>query len=330
MTGAIAANPHEGSRSEILADYLFSSWGTVTPVRRQDDYGIDLYCTPTDRIGLRAVVRDYYVVQVKSGTDPWVFDYQESVRWLVEYPTPLFLACIDKKSGTLRVYHVTPRFYVWAMAKLPNRLVLTPQDTVDGLSVQWENAEAYSLSAPIIPVTCSDLISDEKIELLKHVFTQWVRVDRENCDLVRKGLLRFRMPASYRTNEAPPGNIVEAGVRAPEPEFMKRGIQTLAECAECVGGQLGQLDDLSGALRAALLVDHLTRKYSDLFANLPRWQGKRVPADLGMIVVQALNQFLEEKDGASPYRYRGIDEVQKALDNDSVVRRFLMSKASGD
>jgi hypothetical protein len=29
MTGAYAPNPHEGSRSEILADYLFSSWGTL-------------------------------------------------------------------------------------------------------------------------------------------------------------------------------------------------------------------------------------------------------------------------------------------------------------
>ena len=35
MPGAIAPNLHEGSRSEILADYLFSTWGTVTPVRRQ-------------------------------------------------------------------------------------------------------------------------------------------------------------------------------------------------------------------------------------------------------------------------------------------------------
>src|SRR5689334_15426081 len=117
MIGAYAANPHEGSRSEILADYLFSSWGTVTPVRRQDDYGIDLYCTLSDRIGQRAVVSDYFVIQVKSGTDPWIFDHTESVKWLVEYPTPLFLACVDKKNGILRVYHVTPRFYVWAMGK---------------------------------------------------------------------------------------------------------------------------------------------------------------------------------------------------------------------
>lgn len=69
-TGVVAANPHEGSRSEILADYLFSGWGTVTPVRRQDDFGVDLYCTLTDRIGKRAVVTDYFTVQVKSTNDP--------------------------------------------------------------------------------------------------------------------------------------------------------------------------------------------------------------------------------------------------------------------
>ena len=48
--GSIAPNLHEGSRSEILADYLFSSWGTVTPVRRQDDYGVDLSCTLVETV----------------------------------------------------------------------------------------------------------------------------------------------------------------------------------------------------------------------------------------------------------------------------------------
>jgi hypothetical protein len=211
------------------------------------------------------------------------------------------------------------------MGRLPTRLVLTPEDTVEGTSVRWESAEQYSLSAPIIQVSCADLIDDEKMAGLKEVFKQWVQIDRENCDLVRKGLQRFRMPHSYRTNEAPPGSIVEVGLRAPEPEFMKRGIQTLAESAECVGGQLGNLDDPSGALRAALLVDHLTTKYPQIFANLPRWRGTRIPADLGTNVVQALNKFIEDQ-GGTPYLYRGIDEVQKALDNDPLVKRFLASK----
>ena len=72
MTGAVVANFHEGSRSELLADYLLSTWGTVTPVRRQDDYGIDLYCTLTTRAGQRAVVADHYSVQGgKVVSDEW-------------------------------------------------------------------------------------------------------------------------------------------------------------------------------------------------------------------------------------------------------------------
>jgi len=43
MPGAIAPNLHLGSRSEILADYFFAIFGPVTPVRRADDYGLDLY-----------------------------------------------------------------------------------------------------------------------------------------------------------------------------------------------------------------------------------------------------------------------------------------------
>src|SRR5690242_12796256 len=70
VTGAVAANPHEGSRAEILADYLFSAWGTVTPARRWSDYGLDLYCTLTERVGKLARVKEYFSVQVKSGANP--------------------------------------------------------------------------------------------------------------------------------------------------------------------------------------------------------------------------------------------------------------------
>ena len=71
---------------EILADYLFSNWGTVSPVRRQDDYGIDLYCTLTERVGQRARVQHYFSVQVKSTEAPWIFNDRESVVWLVQHP----------------------------------------------------------------------------------------------------------------------------------------------------------------------------------------------------------------------------------------------------
>jgi hypothetical protein len=320
MIGAYARNPHEGRRSEILSDYLFSGWGTVTPVH--DDYGIDLYCTLSDSIGQRAVVRDYYVVQVKSGTDPWIFDHRESVKWLVEYPTPLFLACVDKKAGILRVYHVTPRFFVWAMGESRSRLVLTPETTAEGRFVEWKDGTEFSLSAPIIQVNLADLLDEPKLAKLKEVFASWVRVDRENCDLVRYGLLRFRMPYEYRVNDGPGNSIGEIGLASPpRPEVIYRGILTAAESAECIGGQLERFGDRSGAIRAALFVDYLRTKYSGAFTDSPRWTDVRLPGDLGRIV-RLLN---EESEGQSEsdYRYRGLDELQRSFEDIPLAKRIL-------
>jgi Domain of unknown function (DUF4365) len=320
MPGSYAANLKEGSRSEILADYLFSRWGAVTPVRRQDDVGVDLYCTLSDRLGRRTVVRDYFGVQVKSGTDPWVFKHQNSVKWLVEYPTPLFLACVDKEKGSVSVYHLTPRFYVWALGKLPPRLELRPSNTESGEFVSWENGENFSLSAPVIRATIADLTDGKTMGGLGRVFSCWVGFDRENLDLMRAGLLRFRMPHTYRTNQPPNTGIGEAGSRAPEPKFLKRGILRLAESAECIGGQLFHQGDRSGALQAALLVRYLLKNHKQVFMDQPRWTGS-IPGDLGR-VLRDLNEALGDR-GGSRHVYSGIDEVGKALENDQVVKNFL-------
>jgi hypothetical protein len=79
-TGGVAANFHEGRRSELLADFIFSQWGTVTPVRQSDDHGTDLYCTLTERVGQLMRVRDYYTVQVKSDGQTWKFNYEAVPR----------------------------------------------------------------------------------------------------------------------------------------------------------------------------------------------------------------------------------------------------------
>jgi hypothetical protein len=322
MPGTYAVNLKEGSRSEILADYLFSQCGAVTPVRRQDDIGVDLYCTLPDRVGALGVVRDYFTVQVKSGTGPWEFKGLDSVRWLVEYPTPLFLACIEKKSGSVSVYHLMPRFHVSAQGRLPSRLELRPEDTEAGEFVQWETGESFSLSAPIIRATLGDLLDEEKMQALRELFSYWVGSDRENGDVVRQGLLRFRMPPSYRTNQLPNTGIAELGYLVLEKRFLNRGILRLAESTECIGGQLLRLGDTSGALRAALLVRHLCEMYPDVFKDQPRWNGT-IPGEIRLLFPR-LNEALREQAGPN-YIYRGIDEIGKALDNNPIVKTLLTS-----
>ncbi len=63
MVGAVATNPHEGSRAEYLAQYIFASFGTSVPVPHQEDTGVDLYCTLTEAIGHRSWPRAYFAVQ---------------------------------------------------------------------------------------------------------------------------------------------------------------------------------------------------------------------------------------------------------------------------
>ena len=137
MPGAVAANLHEGSRSEYLANYAFASFGTAIAVPHQEDSGIDLYCTLAERIGQRLWPRSHYTVQVKSTAAPWVFDGDEAVRWLVEHPLPLFLCVVDKSSLRLRVYHTAPRFYVWCLPPLPKRIELVPGEETEGHPVKW-------------------------------------------------------------------------------------------------------------------------------------------------------------------------------------------------
>src|SRR6266568_9130174 len=96
QTGALAAYFHEGSRSEYLAQFAFSAFGTAIPVPHQEDTGLDLYCTLVERQGPRAWPRAYYSMQVKSGLTTWVFNSPESVRWIIEHPLPIFLCVVQK------------------------------------------------------------------------------------------------------------------------------------------------------------------------------------------------------------------------------------------
>lgn len=321
MVGAVARNPHSGSRSEILADYLFSGWGTVTPVRRQDDYGVDLHCTLTKEVGQRSIVTDYYSVQVKSNDSPWTFESADQIKWLFAYPTPLFLACVDKNNGVLSIYHTMPRFLAGFYPE-PIRLELTPSTLDDGQCAQWMDGEQFSLSAPILRVSVGDFLVGERLAALRDVLQYWVSLDNHNCDLRRIGILRFRMPHRYRTNEVPdPTGFVEQGMLRPTPQQLARAVRTLLEVVDCVGAQLGACGDRSGALYAALLMRHLRTSRAADFATDPRWR-LEVSSSVERDVSDGLNAALGAENAPS-YLFEELDKVVGALNNLNRVSAYL-------
>src|SRR2546426_6673261 len=185
MVGALATNLHEGSRSEYLAQYIFASFGTSVPVPHQEDTGVDLYCTLTEAIGPRSWPRAYFAVQVKSTMDSWRLDGAESVRWLVEHPLPLFLCVVEKRQARIRVYHTSPRFYVWSMPPLPDRLELVPTTESEGRCTQWEGGSTFSLSAPVIHASVQELLRDDFHENMTEVLRSWIDIDTANLDRLK-------------------------------------------------------------------------------------------------------------------------------------------------
>jgi hypothetical protein len=325
MPGAVARNFHSANRSEILADYLLSGWGTVTPVRRQDDYGVDLYCTLTAPVGQRSVVTDYYSVQVKSNDDPWHFKTADEIRWLFEYPTPLFLACVDRTKTVLSIYQTMSRFLA-GFWDAPAQLELTPSTQDLGKNAEWVNGERFSLSAPILRVSLGDFSDEAKLATLRDVFQSWVEMDSFNCDLRRIGILRFRMPYEYRVNEVPDRiGFAEQGRWRPTEPQLARAVKTLLEVVDCVGDQLRGHGDRSGALYAALLLRYLRTSRAAELANDPRWK-LDVSSSLETNISYALNEGLRTGVPAA-YVFEGIDELFRVFGELQVVSKYLSKPA---
>ena len=295
MVGALATNLHEGSRSEYLAQYIFASFGTSVPVPHQEDTGVDLYCTLTEAIGSRSWPRAYFAVQVKSTMDAWRLDDAESVRWLVEHPLPLFLCVVDKRLARIRVYHTSPRFYVWSMPPLPDHLELVPTADPEGVCTQWEGNNTFSLSAPVLDASIQDLLQDEFHEKAREVLQFWIGVDAANLDRRKAGIHSFEMPAKYRANSKDyDAKVIQGNWKV---DNLEGAMIHIKELAAYLAGQLHQRGDLAGATRCALLLRHFFK--DDTSGHLH-------------FLHQAINTLV--KGGEQNYLFRGVDALNTVID----------------
>jgi hypothetical protein len=296
--GSLAANPHEGSRSEYLAQYVFASFGTVVPVPHQEDTGIDLYCTMTERVGARAWPRHYYTVQVKSAMSCWKFDTYESVRWLIQHPLPLFLCVIDKATARIRLYHTLPRFLVWATGVLPNTLELVPEDVREGKSMQWSDGKTFSLSAPIIDRTIMELLDDNVWAQARSVIDFWLQAEQRNLARHTMGVPVFSMPSTYKTNTTSIIGTVSQENNLPERIEPVRA--TLGEILPWLAHTFWRKDDLRGMARAALLLRYL----------FPEYEGPETPH--AHLVHPIINKALGLQGG---YVFEGVDLLAQRFDD---------------
>ncbi len=266
QTGMIPFGFHEAARSEYLAQYVFTAFGTSSPVLRTEDHGVDFHCTLTRQEGTGLWPDGYYAVQVKSMSGkakpkPWTFRTPESVRFFVEYPAPLFLCMVDKKAAQLKVYQSLVRFGVTVSGELPAQLTLIPTgrgpDALGPYGGPDPVTSNYLLGDPVLDFTIPDLLDEEKFIKLKAVLKYWVDIDSKNIDRYRIGLRTLRAPAHYSTNEVPgPDTMMDLRMTRTAPPVRERQEALVREILEGLVGARLEDGDRVGALLAALQVRH--------------------------------------------------------------------------
>lgn len=198
QTGSQSANFHEGTRSEYLSHYVFSSFGTCMPVSHSEDTGIDLHCTLTETVGQRIWPLAYYFVQVKSTQDPWVFSSVRSVSQFLKMPLPVFLCIVTKKELRLRVYGTHNRFSI--LKEIPDKLYLYPGD-VSTEGKHWQNKTNWiNLGAPILDFTLNDIVDESYALKAKQILQRCIAEEHTHLLLRSIGVPVFETSA-HTTNE---------------------------------------------------------------------------------------------------------------------------------
>ncbi|MFZ2081241.1 MAG: hypothetical protein WAV38_32260 [Xanthobacteraceae bacterium] len=295
MVGSIAPNLHEGSRSEYLAQYVFSSFGTAIPVPHPEDSGIDIYCTILEREGQRAWPRAYFSVQVKSTMDPWVFSGPESVRWLIEHPLPIFLCVVLKSEARILVYNTTPRFAAWTLPIHQEQLTLIPGTETKAQPVEggWVEGESFQLRAPILNFTIQEILDDTFRNKVVEVLKFWIGYDVENLFRIKCGIHHFQVPYEYETNSTKVTGLIEQGGPFDDESFLLAQ-KRLEELLRVIASHHCRRSELLSAALYAMTLRHLSPHFK---------MGEFTPHD------SHLHGKINSAFGLNRYAYEAIDSL---------------------
>ncbi|MCF7496398.1 hypothetical protein L3V35_15235 [Vibrio sp. L5-1] len=212
-TGSIAPNFHEGARSEYLAQYVLTSFGTATLVPRPEDYGVDFFCSLGHRIGQRLHIENYFSIQVKSNTKDVVYDGRKSVEWLTSLNSPLLFCCVDKSKSEVKIYAALGICMLSAKNSLEFvRLIFEPipykynevQGSPKPIAEHKNNlhADVY-LGDPILEFNIDKLSDKEFLSKAKSILKKWIEIDQGNLDHRSMGYTFYHMPGEHVPNQMP-------------------------------------------------------------------------------------------------------------------------------
>jgi hypothetical protein len=108
-----------GDRAELLVEHLLSAFAFTTRVPRQEDVGIDFFCSLISKQEHLLKAGPFFAVQAKSSTDPIVYQKEHEIDWIISQENPLLLCVANRaalamdrwKKGAVKVVEATDKAF---------------------------------------------------------------------------------------------------------------------------------------------------------------------------------------------------------------------------
>jgi hypothetical protein len=205
----------QGDRSEYLALYALTRVAFITPVPRQEDFGVvDFRCVLARREDSFVVPHGAFHVQVKSEGAELELRSGE-IRWIsTNMDCPLFICVVDKARAAMRLYSCLNLWTALFFRMHPQRIRLVTgrsesndmpfvhrEGTSGNAVLDVEGEFDVFLGEPCIDMTLAEF--EQNADRVFEILDAWIRLDRLNVALMRVGRAAACTYQSATPNEVP-------------------------------------------------------------------------------------------------------------------------------
>lgn len=185
-------NLRSGDLTENLGLYLIQSLALVAPVPRTEDVGIDIVTTlVADGGKYNYLAEDSFYVQIKSSSISEITYDKEGVKWLYELKLPLFIASVDRKESSIKLYSTKRIFDAFAIEKDKNeiKLILDREESFKTYDFVDKDCNDIYIGPAIMEWSVNQLMINE-IEtrnLFYNLLKEHIRIIHESMELQEIG-----------------------------------------------------------------------------------------------------------------------------------------------
>ncbi len=185
--GLVANNFRQGSRAEQIAQYFFSEFCIAERVLKENDFGIDLYCSLMDVSGVMGYTSTLFGVQIKSGEAAFQYSGEYVSEWLKLINIPLLMCRVNQNELSIKIYSTWPINSLLSGNYTFNKISFIESysvaDTDDSLKMPEVNDDSATvwMGPAIIECTLVDLINNSiPKDEIREILREWVSFESDN------------------------------------------------------------------------------------------------------------------------------------------------------